>query len=277
MFSPVHAQDDTTDFLVPVISETYTVPLTIGDRTGVITVTVKGSNILSISTSLDDAELGDPDRLPPVAHSVALTETLYAVVDIPEFPAGEKGELDVVEINVHEYDDLWDTTSVDVVLRNNTKKPLGPLSLEAEAYSEDGEFLGEGDNTFSIFPKVVEPGQLAFGEIVFRGIELLETDIVEIYPDESWLAGDLIALKVDSWKHSTRSGKSITGTLVNPSDDTVEFDSVHLLCFDDGRYADNAWLGSGDSPATNIEPGEAVPFQFNSDCQSFIISAAASE
>lgn len=277
LYTPLHAQVGTSDdpaVFVPVISETYTISVSLGEITGTISVTVKGSNILSIDSDMTDLVIGEVARVQPITHTVEPSRTHAIEVNLPEFPAGTDDTVDVVEIRINAYDKTWDTNSVDVVIRNNTSEIVGPFSLTAEAYSEDGEFLGEGSNSMILYPSLLEPGQLTFGSISFKGIELYESDRIEVNIEKSFGSSRAVALTVDSWKQSTRSGKSVTGTISNPWDFPVEIDKIKLLCFDEDRIPSNAWYGgNGESPATSLLPGESAPFQINSNCHSFILSA----
>lgn len=272
LYTPVFAQVGTA--VVPVGTSAYTVPVTIGDVTSVITVTLKNDRVIGVNAEFNQLSFGKPARVVKVASSDPYTPTLSIQVDVPEFPAGEPDEASVIFVGNFETSSSGNT-SADVIIRNNTNEVIYEPGIEAEAYDADGNLLGFGDNVFVFFPRVVEPGQITVGQIYFKGMEVTEADTVEIVvyyegEDEDFRE---YALSIDSFGYSHRSSESFIGQVSNPNDIDIRVSGhrIALLCFE-GEYGET-YTDHGDTNADVLAPGESAPFQLVSDCTSYIVSA----
>lgn len=264
-------------FVVPVATESYEVPITVGGEVVTVTVAVKGSNVVRVSVAGEVAgeavRAGRAQRVaqdaPPARPRPA---TLAAMVDVPEYPAGEKGIVDVVSVGP--YSVSSGNTSVGVVLRNNTAKTIYDASLEAEAYDAEGNLLGFGDNVFVLFPRATEPGQVSVGSLYFDGMEVTEQDTIEVTVNYHGASDGFreYPLAIDEWGRSARTAESIIGVISNPNEVAVKVFRINLLCFD--AETGETQTTSGETNAEVLEPGETAPFQVVSDCESFILSSS---
>ncbi len=97
----------------------------------------------------------------------AMSEFLTAVGTL-QIPDGEPGEVSIVAVGrPHEG---W----VPVIVRNRTSDTLYSVKVTGPARNAAGELIGSG-NSLEFYPGVVQPGEWAFGSVLY-GLDALPAD-----------------------------------------------------------------------------------------------------
>jgi hypothetical protein len=191
----------------------------------------------------------------------------------PALADGEPGEVSIVASRM-DTSSGWGSTTVELVVRNNTSGPVSRLGLSAAAYTADGKLYATGgDQGFE--PKYVGPGEIAMGYAYFGSAEL--PDDIRIEYDMEWdqvqEGEDLGDLQV---RECDLIDGRVLGMLENIGSETVTGPiSVELHCFD----GDGNILGrrSDFTEKDEAEPGQTVPYEVSlSDdtCPVYIVTAS---
>ncbi|MBV7336727.1 hypothetical protein KFU94_52545 [Chloroflexi bacterium TSY] len=258
--------------VVPISTESYEVPITVNGSTFTLTIEVKDSNVVAVTTGIADVGVGAISKITKdKEYPPEVSSTIYAIKNFPKFPIGNDGVVDVVSMGPYIYKN--ETTKIHVVIRNNTDEIVYGANLEGEAYDPNDNLLGFGKNLHLTFPRVIKPGQISAGIIYFLGMEITEKDTVKMsvtYSSVEDLSREY-ALAIDDSVRPNRTKDSIMGTLSNPNDIPVQMSWINLLCFD--TESGQIYTKHGKSSAKSLDPGESASFQIFSDCESYIISA----
>jgi hypothetical protein len=194
----------------------------------------------------------------------------------PPLPAGEPGEISVIAVGPRSSN----SSSVDIVVRNNTDKIVRRIAVSAVARAKDGSlFASGGDQGFH--PNVVRPGEIALGYVYFGAN-------VELSPDLTFeFEGTAQPADEDRYENirdlevveaSLVANKRVVGMLRNPYDKPVTgpIEAV-VACFDSkgallGYYSDFTDKETADSGAT-------VPYQVDirGPCPVFLVAGSGFE
>lgn len=181
----------------------------------------------------------------------------------PDLPDGEAGRLSVVATGKYRVSRFSDSTTIPLVVRNNTTKPVVRVSVLAAAYSTDGQLFAIGsDQGFG--PKYVAPGEITMGYIYFSDAKL---------PQDARVEYEITARAIDSMENigdlevvdCNRVENRIMGVLKNAYNSAVHGPiEVCVYCFDENGdlldyysdYTDKDQTEAGDSILFQVEMGK---------------------
>lgn len=175
----------------------------------------------------------------------------------PDFPAGDPGKVSIV-LSKMESSTGFKSSTIYLILRNNTSSPISEISVSAAAYTADGKLFATGsDQGFK--PKYVAPGEIAMGYVYFSDASLPQDAKVEYEiksygadPDEE--TGDLEIIECNVVENrimgmfKNTGNKKVTGPI-----------SVHAFCFDQDSNFLSIHMDFTDKD--DAEPGDTIPFQ----------------
>jgi hypothetical protein len=199
-----------------------------------------GGEIVVGSPSTSD-EASTPDTARGATTSTTMTTTASSSVPKdPEgvylsaplsFGAGEPGKLSVVAVGPPR--SSIGSSSVGIVVRNNTNAPLYSVEANVTARDAAGGLLGSG-TTQGFEPAVVRPGEWSYGFAFFGGVELPENADLQVVPQgDTRSFVDYVQLPIveASSAASQYGGTTMTVVLSNPTDQVIDHASGLLACF----------------------------------------------
>lgn len=228
--------------------------------------------VAEFTAALDAARAGTGDDPPLGTPSAVVGGDLQVVSEGLTLPTAPAGTVDVVAFQA-----LGEQT-VAVVVHNNTDGQVSPLEVSATV-RDSGGTLADSDSTDEFYPILLDPGQVAVGELFFSG-ETPADGSVELTVD--WAQGDEWAestfprhrLPIVEW---VATGGSITGLVGNATDAAVDLVRIGAGCFStsgellglDDTFADRDEIPAGDSSAFTL--------RLDTSCDLLVLAASGWE
>jgi hypothetical protein len=194
-----------------------------------------------------------------------------------EIPPGTPGELSIA---VQGAPTGTYSSTVPVVVRNNTDEALTQLEVSGPARGADGALVGTGSSQ-GFQPATLQPGEWAMGYVFFSNqlppgttVDLTATgkspdQYTSIFPDLPVKIGEANLVQ-------DQYSPNVVGILQNTSDETLFATSVMLMCFD-GSTPTTARSGYPDSTA-DLAPGTSSSFDVTllseESCPTFALAAS---
>jgi hypothetical protein len=265
---------------VPIVADVI-VPLEDGERvTATVPLTLDIALQIGVTgvvaESVEVVEETEPEvtveAVAPVKQAAASsidTLSLVAYNELPALDPGIEGELSVIKAGRFQGSS---STTVPVIVRNNTNETVYRIGISAIAYDADGAMLAIG-SAQEFTPNEVGPGELSLGYVYFSDVELpedatIEYEVTSEELDEFENIRDLVIQK-----HNL-VGERIIGLLINQHDAGVTGPiSVTAYCFDsDGELLD---YFDDYTEKDQADSGETIPFQVDIElpCDHYLLAA----
>jgi hypothetical protein len=190
-------------------------------------------------------------------------------------PAGEPGKLSVVMVG--QFHGRYGS-SIPVVVRNNTNRPLLDVEVSGTARGADGTLLASGRSQ-GFAPWRVNPGEWAIGYVYFS-IQEPPTDatfdLTASAKTESYSNYHEMPIVEVQLRPERYGGATLVGIASNPSKVAVSAPNVIAVCFN-GDVLETSGSGYGD--LDNIPPGGTsswdIRFFTDAPCTQFAVGAKA--
>ena len=225
-----------------------------------------------LTAALDAAEVAEDGGQSLGTPSTVVGGDLQVVSEGLILPTAPVGTVDVVAFQA-----LGDRRMA-VVVHNNTDGQVSALEVSATVRDRDG-VLADSDSTDDFYPILLDPGQIAVGELFFSD-DTPADGSVDVTVD--WAQGDQWAesifprhrLPIVEW---VATGDSITGVVGNATDVAVDLVSIGAGCFStsgellglDDTFADRDEIPAGDSSAFTL--------RLDTSCDLLVLAASGWE
>lgn len=200
-----------------------------------------------------------PETPAPAVDVEPSTAAVMLVRGDLEVPAGDGSGLEVVMIGTPT------SSSLPVVVRNNTADPAYRIDVTATARNAEGTLVASG-SSHGFTPTLLQPGEWAFG-YVYLGAEIA-LDQVDldfslssrgIAPDRSFPSLDIEVVEAELFTDGRRD--RIVGSVRNPHDVELRWPvSVDYACFDDDRLVG---VGGSSLDGDDLAAGATGSFTIN--------------
>lgn len=208
----------------------------------------------------------------PVIAPTAVDTTSYVSFNqLPNLDAGAQNAVSIVKVG--KIKALFNSTTIPVIVRNNTAAPVKRVEISAVASDAAGKMLASG-GTQMVTPNLVNPGQLTLTYVYFSDVELPQDASIK-YEITSQDYGKLENIRDLPVKEHNLVENRIVGLLVNSYDVIVDGPiGVNAYCFDDQSNLIKQFSSYTQKDTAN--PGDTIPFQVNIEqpCAYYLISAS---
>lgn len=210
----------------------------------------------------------------PVVAGAIESSSFVGYNQLPLLEPGNIGELSIVAIGV--FDVGSTSTTIPVVVRNNTDEAVRRVEISAVASNTDGKMIAVGGGD-GFRPNLVAPGELSMGYIYFSDVLLPKDASIEYEATSKQVDGFENIRDLIFKDHDTVDNR-IVGLLTNPYDvevtgpigiDVYCFDSRSSLVAHFNDYADKDSVGAVGT----------IPFQVSVEqpCDFYLMSASGYE
>ncbi len=174
----------------------------------------------------------------------------FGDLSVVSLPAGKPGAVSIIASSTT----LDSSGSVTIVVRNNTRKAVGKIDITGTARDDAGKLVGSGDSQVSLQPKVVAPGEIAYGYVYFKtdspaGSALKFDFSVDARPPDTYFLPLTIS-------EINNTGDTIIGTVTNDTGGKMTGPiGADVICFgSDGSIirTKQAFVEQSDLPAAAI-------------------------
>ena len=250
----------------------------------VSTVTVTAS--VSAASTVAPASVGSPaDGGGSLANSTlssAQAPASVAGVGLsgtakPVLPKGAEGSVAAVAVGQFDGTQSDGSGSVPVIVRNNTGGVVRHIAATATASDATGKLVGSGSDQ-GFHPYVVMPGQIAIGYVFFPSGSTNTGSKIDVTVTSEPAEGTDFGGKVDLPVKPNVAGKTILGTITNPSNANVAGPiGVSILCFDERGKVLGFVTGGAFATAQNLAPHATTSFSadlFDRSCPTYLLGAS---
>lgn len=255
--------------------EAEALPILAGLSRSVRTSSSSMNAIAPVPTEMPSKEVF-PDDAPPTVTSDVLAASRTGASDLNRFmvgnaivplPAPSSDKVEIIELGRTEQ-------TLYMLVRNNTDTPITSVSVNTVVRGSDGTMLAVEDSLGSFDPKLINPGEVAFGYVYFSNFTL--PDDAKFQYDVTWSSattsesyGDLFVAEVNL------VGNRFVGMLRNDSQEKANWPiEAVALCFN----AQGVFLFDASEIATQnvVQAGETIPFQIElrDTCPYYLIFAS---